>query len=272
MQIFINETSLNSQFEEPAHFFSSLKVFLSSVKRISEIKNNKNIFKSDHLFYYTGIQGTYLETTLKTNRPLNDAFVQNIQLVNPKSWQSQKIHEDQNSYEYKNQDFVGTSVAELSERIILDGNLAGFLLNFSDSQFGNELKIDVLKNKENSIEVDCAITPESIEQWLIDNGYLNPDEVYDEKSGIAPADYQTVLRESAIFEKTNYPRNNGRIVYRKIGSSELWTVDNAPKHAGAKAHIEVFDETTAKHLGTSLYNEINLNTDHKKENRYINKG
>lgn len=31
------------------------------------------------------------------------------------------------------------------------------------------------------------------------------------------------------------------------------------KHAGSKAHIEVFDETTGKHLGTSLYNEIKIN-------------
>lgn len=67
MQIFINETSLNSQYEEKRDFVLALKVFLSSIKKISEIRNNKEVFKSNAFFYCTGLKGTYLETVLKSN-------------------------------------------------------------------------------------------------------------------------------------------------------------------------------------------------------------
>lgn len=270
MQIFINETSLSAQFCDKTLFFDALKLFLSSVKRISEIKNNKDVFKSNYFFYYTGVKDTYLETLLKENPSLNSVFVQNMQQLNPKSWEKQKNHEDHSTYEYLKKNYTGTSVAELAERRIQDSNLLGFLLNFKDSQFGNISKIQIVKNKINEVDLDCVITPDSIDTWLIDNKYINPNEVYDENSDLPPLDIQTVLRDMTIFEITTYPRNNGRIVYRRKGTNELWVVDSAKKHAGVKEHIEVFDETTTKHLGTSIYNEINLNDKYKKKNRTIN--
>lgn len=270
MQIFINETSLNTQFENKHVFFDALKLFLSSIKRIGEIRNDKEILKSNSFFYYTGVKDTYLETLLKENPSLNSAFVQNMQLVNPKNWEKQKIHEDHSTYKFLQDNYTGTSVAELSERKIQKHELLGFLLNFKDSQFGDSPNIQVVKNSNNTISVDCVVSPESIDQWLIDCGFINPNEDYDESSDLPPLDIQTVLRDETIFEKTTYPRNNGRIVYRRKGTHELWTVDSAKKHAGIKAHIEVFDENTTKHLGTSLYNVIQVNDKHKKNDRTIN--
>ncbi len=272
MQIFINETSLSAQFCDKTLFFDALKLFLSSVKRISEIKNSKDVFKSNYFFYYTGIKDTYLETLLKENPSLNSVFVQNMQQLNPKSWEKQKTHEDHSTYEYLKENYTGTSVAELAERRIQDSSLLGFLLNFKDSQFGDTPKIQILKNRNDEVDLDCVISPDSIETWLIDNKYINPDEAYDENSNLPPLDIQTVLRDETIFEKTTYPRNNGRVVHRRKGTNELWTVDSAKKHAGVKAHIEVFDETTTIHLGTSLYNEIKLNDKYKKKNRTIDLG
>jgi len=271
MQIFINEISLHEQYRDKYHFFDSLKIFISSIKRISEIKNNKNIF-NNYLFWYCGIEGEVFESTIKSNPNLNRAFVENLQKLNPKSWQSDQKHENTSSYEYKNEDLVNTSVAEISERSIIIGDFSGFLLNFSESKFGNGPTINILKNKSDAIEVDSVVTPEEIESWLIAKSLFNPNEVYDENSGIAPADFQTILKDTTIFEKTNYPRNNGRIVYRKTGTNELWTVDSTLKHAGSKAHIEVFDEKTTQHLGTSLYNQDNLNTKFKVKARTINLG
>lgn len=272
MQLFINETSLHGQYSEQAHFFNSLKIFLSSIKRISEIKNEKKIFKSDHFFYYTGIEGTFFESTIRNNPALNQTFVQNLQLLNPKSWQKDQVHDNSCSYEYDNENFVTTSVAEISERALVAQNFYGFLLNFSESKFGNEPSLNILKNKADSIEIDAVVTPEEIESWLINRGFINPGEIYDESSRIAPADFQTVLKDDAIFEKTTYPRNNGRIVHRRKGTNELWVVDSAIKYAGAKAHIEVFDENSRKHLGTSLYNQINLDNRFKVDNRTIDLG
>jgi hypothetical protein len=272
MQIFINETSLNSQFNDTPGFNTSLLKFIAAIKRISEIANDKEIFKSDLMYYYSGVEGTYLETALKANHTLRTAFVQNLQLLNPKSWQKQQAHNNESSYEFSQFNYVGTSVAELAERKNHNGGMFGFLLNFSDSQFGSEAKIQILKDGNISIDIDCTVDNDSIEQWLIDNNFIDPNEIYDENSNIAPSDIQTVLRDNTIFEKTNYPRNNGRIVYRRIGTNELWAVDNSRRHASPKAHIEVFDEKTAKHLGTSLYNECELNTSFKVNKRKINLG
>lgn len=272
MQIFINETSLNSQFNDTPSFNISLLKFIAAIKKISETVNNKEVFKSDILYYHSGIEGTRLDTSLKANHTLRTAFVQNLQLLNPKSWQKQQSHSNDSSYEFSGSDYVGTSVAELAERINQSNEVLGFLLNFSDSQFGSEPTIQILKDGNVSIDIDCAIDNDSIEQWFIKNNYINPNEIYDENSNIAPTDIQTVLRDSAIFEKTNYPRNNGRIVYRRIGTCELWAVDNSRRHSSPKAHIEVFDENTTKHLGTSLYNVIQLDTFFKVKSRRINLG
>lgn len=123
---------------------------------------------------------------------------------------------------------------------------------------------------QHNIDVDTVYDVQTLFDWCVANGIINPNETYDESSDIAPRDEQTVLNNGAVFELTNYPRNNGRRIYRKIGTNELWVVDGSRRHAGAKAHIEVFDENTKLHLGTSLYNEIQLDTKYRKSNRDIN--
>jgi hypothetical protein len=272
MQLFINETSLHSQYSNQNDFINSLKLFISSIKRISEIKNEKFIHKSDHFFYYSGLEGNFFESILKKNPPLNQTFVQNLKLVNPKSWQNDQKHDNTSSYEFNNENFVTTSVAEITERKLIVEDFYGFLINFNESKFGSQPKVGVLKNSKDLIEVDSIVTPEDIEDWLISKGFINPEESYDENSRVPPADYQTVLKDTAIFEKTNYPRNNGRKVYKRKGTNELWVVDNAVKHAGSKAHIEVFDERTKMHIGTSIYNLINIEDRYKVKNRSINLG
>jgi hypothetical protein len=59
-------------------------------------------------------------------------------------------------------------------------------------------------------------------------------------------------------------------VYKLKDYNQLWVVDGSPKHATNKAHLEVFDATTKKHLGTSIYNKINIDTDYLKPERTIN--
>ncbi|WP_427874053.1 hypothetical protein [Flavobacterium sp. MMS24-S5] len=272
MELFINESSLHGQYNDNNQFFKAFKIFLSSLNKISEIKNHKEIFKSDYFFYFSGIEGIFLESLIKSNPALNQTFAQNLQLLNPKSWQKNQIHIGDCSYEFNKENFVGTTVAEISERSLVTKDFFGFLLNFSESKFGSNDNINVLKNREEKIFIDSVVSSEDIENWLINRGFIIPAEIYDENSRNPPTDYQTVLKDNLIFEKTNYPKNNGRTVYRKKDSSELWVVDSASKHAGSKAHIEVFDEGTRKHLGTSLYNVVKLNTDFKVDNRKIDLG
>lgn len=269
MQVFINETSLNSQFSNSNDFFNSLRTFLSSIKFISELKKDKHVFKSDDFFYFTGIKGTHFQSTLKSNPSMNLAFVTNLQLVNPKTWQKEQIHGADISYQYLNVEYCGTSVAEMAERQLTINEFKGFLLNFDPSHFEKNVKIEIIKEKDTKIVIDCNTDTESIKKWLSENEILDIVGEYDTSSGEAPLDSQTVLKDKRIFEKTHYPKNNGRNVYRRIGTNELWVVDSAKKHAGTKAHMEVFDEISGKHLGTSLYNQIRVDMNFKKE-RSIN--
>lgn len=272
MEIFINETSLHGQYANQYTFLESFKIFLSAIKRIGEIKNDKKTFNSNYLFYYCAIEGEVIQSTIKSIPSLNQAFVQNLQILNPSSWQNDQKHDVSCSYSYRDENLVNTTVAEISERSLISDSYSGFVLNFSDSKFGTGTTFQILKDESTAIDVDSVTSQDEVENWLISRGYLNPSEIYDESLGIPPADYQTVLKDSNIFERTNYPRNNGRIVYRRKGTNELWTVDSAMKHAGAKAHIEVFDENSRKHLGTSLYNQININSKFKVDTRTINLG
>lgn len=272
MQVFINETSLHGQYNHSAEFVESLNLFLSTIKRLTEIKNHKSVFRNESFYYSSGMNNLSFDGLFKKNNTLAWTFRENLNRLNLKSWEKQKIHDETSLYEFNKESFTGTSVAEISERKLQITDLKGFLINFIGSKYGDMEIIDVIKNDKESIAIDCVVSPESLENWLIIKGFINPLETYDEKSGIAPTDLQTVLKEDSIFEKTTYPRNNGRIVYRRIGTNELWVVDNALKHAGAKAHIEVFNEVSREHLGTSLYNQINVDNKFIGENRKINLG
>lgn len=272
MQIFINESSLHSQYQNKFEFIESIRVFVKSLNMINEYNKEKLVYKGESFFYSFGMKDVYFETALKSDHTLNELFFQNLQKVNPKSWQKDQKHDMASLYEFKNVCYTSTSTAELAERKIQNNALKGLLLNFNNSIFGESEKIEIDKNKIDKISIDCAIGESDIEKWLIDNKLINPNEEYDESSAIAPLDCQTVLKNSDIFEKTKYPNNNGRKIYRKKDNNQLWVVDSSPRHAGNKAHIEIFDENTAKHLGTSLYNKIDLDTKFKKDERTINKG
>ena len=255
MQVFINEASLCAQYNSPYHFYEAVKLFLSTLKRIDEIKDDKCILKSQNFYYSPALSNTLFTSVLKADRVLCQTFYANIDRVNPKCWEKDKCHDESSKYEFSGEDYVGTSVAELTERKIRTADLNGFLMNFMDSPFGDSATILVSKNNSNPIYVDCATTPEAIDDWLISHGFLNPEEGYSESSRWPPRDYQTVLRDRSIFEKTNY-HNHRRMVYKRIGTNELWCVDNM--HIGVKAHIEVFDCTTCRHIGISSINEIRV--------------
>lgn len=271
MQVFINESSLNSQYETKHAFLESIRMFLKSIKIINAYNKEKQVFQSQHFFYSIGLKGTHLGTILKADPSLNALFTQNMQEVNPKKWQSNQLHNMASSYEFMSECYTSTSTAELAERKLQNQDLIGLLLNFDKSIFGNLEQIIINKDKTHKIKIDCVVDDNDISRWLIKNKLINPDEEYDEKSKLVPMDFQTVLKDTDLFEITDYPKNNGRFVYRRKENNQLWVVDSSSRHAGSKAHIEIFDEKTGKHLGTSLYNKIDLNIKHKKD-RSINKG
>lgn len=266
MQVFINECSLDEQFN-PHNLEEAIKTFLQSINSLNQF-NNKTVFKSILFFNYKVIKGTHIETSLKANFSLNTVFIQNLK--NAINWEESQTHDISAQYIYNEENFVSTSVAEITERKIKSPLLKAVLINFIDSKFGNNTQISIIKNGNFTTNVDCAFDVTSIHEWLIENGYIDPLAIYDESIGLPPLDKQTVLINEA-FEPTQW-RNGcyGRKVYRLRGTNQLWAVDSSLKHSTNKAHIEVFDEITKMHLGTSIYNAINLNTKYKKSNRSIN--
>jgi hypothetical protein len=272
MQIFINECSLSDQFTNQYAFNEAVNIFIGCIETINFLQQEKNILKSQYFFSHTGIKGTHLGTSLKNSPDLNRRFNENLQRLNPKKWEEDQVHSTAYSYVYLNRDYRETSVAELAERLITIKDIKGFLLNFKDSIFLDNTEIAIIKNGSEKIPVPCTYDYDSIYNWLVANKYINPEDEYDESSPLPPADNQTVLKNTEVFELTPYPKNNGRKVYRFVGKNELWVVDSSPKHAGKNAHIEVFNEITCKHLGTSLYNKIDLKEEYKKEGRSINLG
>lgn len=272
MEVFINECSLEGQYANNNIFHDSIRLFVKSIQCLIKIDTEKQVLKSNYFFDYRGFRGSHLGTSLKSNPSINLLFNSNFEKINPKIWNLNKIHDEKSSYVFNKINYVTKSVAEIAERKNTINEYKGFLLNFNDSSFSNEISINVVKNKGETILVDCAHDPNSVYNWLLKNEYIKPSEEYDESSQISPADSQTILNDSNLFELTTYPKNKNRKVYRKIGTTQLWTVDGWNKHAGKKAHIEVFDEISRKHLGTSLYNEDNLNIKHLKKNRTINLG
>lgn len=271
MQIFINESSLDSQYTNEYDLVTSIKMFLKSINRLSEHKTigQDHFFKSEYLFYSCGFSDTQLGSSLKKNPSINLLFVQNLNKISPKVWQKEQVHDNNSTYEYGLDNYTGYSIAELTERKLRDSELKGLLLNFVNSRFNDLDQLEVVKNKSESTKVDCVTTELDIEKWLIRNSFYDADEDYDINLGLPPRDDQTVLKDKTIFERTSYPKNNGRTVYRRKGHNQLWVVDGSLKHAKSKAHIEVFDETTCKHLGTSLYNKIEVDPEYIGKNRYI---
>ena len=98
------------------------------------------------------------------------------------------------------------------------------------------------------------------------HGFLDPNEAYSKDSRWPPRDYQTILKDHSVFERTS-KKNQGRTVYKRIGTNELWCVDN--EHRGVDAHIEVFDCITRKHIGISLINEIRVDNSRRVSGRTI---
>lgn len=265
MQVFINEKSLHGQFTDHT-IEEAIKTLIGSVKTINDLQVDKKVMTSNLFFNYNAIEGTHLGSTLSTNKELQQTFFLNIK--NASKWEDEKVHDSNSSYTHNAINYVETSVAELTERKIQELEIRGVLLNFVDSIFGTALQIEVTKSgSEEATNVDCSFNQDSIIGWLIANNLIDPLEEYDVASArFPPRDYQTVLRDNTLFQPTT-TRNQGRKVYQRIGTGQLWVVDNL--HFGVDAHIEVFDEATRLHMGISSHHLINVDIRYKINGRTL---
>ncbi len=266
MHVFINEASLHGQFKD-YNIQKCIRVFISAINFINHLNIEKKFFTSANIFFRKIIDDKLLSSNIPSIHSIQSILINNLK--NAIKWEDQQLHIIDEIYEYNDNDYASSSVAEIAERKLRENNLKATLINFSESLFGYALQITVIKNFEKEIILDCVLDEDTIERWLISNDLIDHNEQYDISSRIPPRDYQTVLKNPVEFEVTNYQPQHGRKVYRKKNTNELWVVDNSSRHATPKAHIEIFDEVTKRHLGTSLYNVIELRPEYKVENRFM---
>lgn len=269
MQVFINECSLIRQYKDNYEFYDSIKQFISSVKLLSDLDVEKYFFKSTLFFERQGVKGVHFQTSLKSNFEINSVFIENWQRINLKIWEKSQVHDKTSSYVYIDKEYCTTSVAELTERKN-NKEIKGFLLNFKNSNFKKLESFNVVKNNSQNVKVNCAFDSISVYNWLIENEFIIPSEIYNVDSKLPPTDSQSVLKDTRKFELTTYIKNQGRKVYRRIKTDELWVIDNY--HYGSTSHCEVFNEISKKHIGTSLYNKIQVEEKYRKNDRTINLG
>lgn len=262
MQVFINEKSLQRQFDDTS-IESAVKTFIGTLSILEKAKDRGAIFKSNLFFNEQAIDGVHLNSILNKNGDLRLSFLNNLKSA--ERWESSKVHDSEIIYSYEEECVTDTSVAEIAERKLQNEKLLCVLINFTNSTYSKN-EIIVKKEEDNKINVDCSHDEPTLINWLRVKNLLN--DPYDESKKLPPEDHQTVLG-GPEFEITTF-KNKGRRAYRLIGTNQLWAVDASEGHLFGKPHIEVFSEIDGKHMGTSLYNEINLDRSRKVNLRKIN--
>ncbi|PTS94474.1 hypothetical protein DBR27_17755 [Flavobacterium sp. HMWF030] len=265
MQVFINEKSLEGQFNSD-NIENGIKTFIATLATLEKVKSQLTTYKSNIFFNEQAISGIHLNASLSNNGDLLRGFLNNLKSA--ETWEKSQVHDSETIYSWNKNFLTGTSVAEIAERKILDDELNCVLINFTNSTYSQNLQITVEKDQVGTVDIELSHSEATMISWLRTKSLIANHDAYDETSRIAPIDDQTVLG-GAEFEITTY-KNKGRRAYRLIGTRQLWAVDASEGHLFGKPHIEIFSEIDGLHIGTSIYNEINLDTSKKVNLRRIN--
>lgn len=93
-------------------------------------------------------------------------------------------------------------------------------------------------------EVAVYLSEETVSKHLYAKQYIKE---YSQDARYSPRDQQTVLVNPTLFTPTNRD-NHRRRLYERVGTDELWCVDN--QHYGLDAEFEVFRKSDEAHIGT----------------------
>jgi hypothetical protein len=259
MEVFINELSLEGQYQTIEEFEKSVLIFNSLIQSIRQKIRNNPIFylDQDKITFYLAIKNFPFEKSLNnlTDRNIKRTFLNTIYNKNdPKDWRKEKKHLPQDEFIYFQQDVSDTTLAEVAERKLQNENGIYLVINFQNSSFNNPnvdiqacCLISVVKNSTIPIEIDGLDNQEGLRHWI---GLKFPS--YSNNSTYTPRDNQTIFDDKERFRKTS-KIFQGRNIYVELLTGNYWYVDNL--HLGKSAHFEVFDKR-GKHIG-----EANLDGD-----------
>jgi hypothetical protein len=267
VEIFINEVSLDGQYNTQEEFENALKIIKDIFELINSIKKeniNQKIYYTSVFWDCTAVKHIiFKESFNKIKQKDFKVAIRNIMFnkVNPKDWQTEKIHLDQDHFDYIDgtgyKDAKNTSLAEATERKLINSDSKYLLINFIGSSFQDSHSeiiecscISVVKNSETTIPIklDSAEKRIGLEKWLEKSCQLSKYNYNYESSENPPTDTQTILRDNNRFERTE-GQYDGRIIYKEKETGYLWYVDNL--HYGKATHLEVFDKIGNNHIGES---------------------
>ena len=259
INVYVNEVSAKSQFVDDC----LVDVFERLFACLKLLNGCKNVdvgfcFSSDLFTKTLSSGGLTVEGFFNQHKD----FKKRWQLYRCRTWNGNHLTNIYASYKYNSLDVLFTSVSEVYEQ---SGKGRALLVNFENGGF-SEPVITVSKNNVDK-DISSFFSNGALEQYLVGEGlYRRP---YDDTRIIAPIDSETVLADKSLFELTTYPLQHGRKVYRRIGTDELWYIDNM--HYGKSAHCEVFSESTKRQIGESGVNDIDIRPMPKsKQGRTIN--
>ena len=243
MEAFLNELSLHAQFQDTEAVGEAVRKLNFILARLTELPKKLPVLYDAQLYQSHTTAYAVFSASLKRipDKSISTQFVRLFkERLDAQRWVDQRRHEDC-VYECQGQDVRGSSVAELAERYLQQGQ--GFLLNFSPSQFGHGTA-SVTKQEAATAELDLVNSVEDLRSWCGRFPDIFPV-TYDPECNRHPRDPETVLRDRGRFRKTPY-LVQGCSVYMEISSGSYWYIDHL--HVGAAAHLEVFN-AGRRHIG-----------------------
>lgn len=258
MEVFINECSLHNQYFDIGEFQQGVQLIYSLVQELSKVKqiSTKTLYTDKEGIKRINViksQSFIASLNGLSDKSLRQAFVGLVfNRLNARDWHEDQRHSNDDLFVCSNELITSTSIAEITERILIQKEYIGLLLNFHKSKYAAMPRLRVIKNETIDVFVSCTDSKHILQRWLEQTFKLSYYE-YDNNSSIPPTDEQTILRNSNRFQVTMLSPYNGRKIYREVQVNRYWYVDNL--HYGGAAHLEVFD-LQGKHLG-----EANLTGD-----------
>jgi len=245
--IFVNECSLQAQFQSISEFETAIINFIALIEEIKAKNNfNADFYRGNIFINVQAIKNQVFQKNFNELKQASQTKFKRLLTTGLKDWQKQSLHQSTDNYTLveTKEDITNTSIAEVSERKLQRNEIVFLLVNFTNSNFKKSHPkyqlcqiIPVSKNQKHNIELDCLDNKDAFEQWVQDK-----------------LDFRSLLeRENQRYTKTTH-EFQGKIVYKEIKTGYFWYLDNLHKN-----HFEVFDNQ-GRHLGEAdLQGSIDTN-------------
>ena len=252
MEVFINELSLQEQYNDVKEFGEAVLVFTKIVAKLNEAKCKKTLFKKGNFYWYKkAVRNEDFRSSLNKirNKSIKIYFGHVVyNKNNPKNWLDEQVHSTEDNFinETLSCNVTGQSHAEISERKTQNPEKKYLLLNFQNSSFSGISNTKVTKNDKVSNKSDCVDSIESVKQWIEKNCIVTP-----------------IVENKDKFEKTT-KLVKGATVYKELVTGYYWYLDTLHKN-----HYEVFN-SQKEHLGeTDLNGKLDTSKQDKSKNGNI---